>query len=42
MSDLFKTVKHKYYITLYYDNVFKGNYDNDKEVKEAKREILGY
>ena len=42
MRDLFTIVRHRDYSTLYFLGEFKGNYDNDREIEEAKREILGY
>jgi hypothetical protein len=42
MRDIFTIVRHMDYITLYFLGDFKGNYDNDNEIEEAKREILGY
>lgn len=40
--DIF-TIKHyKGYMALFFLGKFVGNYDNWKEVEEAKHEILGY
>ena len=38
----FTTKQHNGYIELFYNGKFAGNYDNDNEIEEAKREILGY
>lgn len=35
----FKIKRNRDYITLYYKGQFAGNYDNDREVEEAKEEI---
>jgi hypothetical protein len=42
IRELFTIKRHRYYISLYFLGEFKGNYDNDQEVEEAEREILGY
>lgn len=42
IRDTFQIVRHRDYITLYFLGSFAGNYDNDTEIEEAKREILGY
>jgi len=36
-TDLFTIARHPYYITLYFLGEFIGNFDNDSEIKEAKR-----
>lgn len=38
--DVFTTEQHQYYITLYFLGQFVGNYDDDKEIEEAKLEVL--
>ena len=40
--EVFTIVRKPYYITLFLLGEFIGNYDNDREVEEAKKEILGY
>lgn len=42
ITRLFTTEDHPYYITLYFLGNFVGNYDNWEEIREAKKEILGY
>ena len=42
MKDIFTIKRHRDYISLYLMGVFVGNYDNDREISEAKKEILGY
>lgn len=42
MDDLFSIKRERYYITLFFLGSWVGNYDNDKEIEEAKLEILGY
>jgi hypothetical protein len=40
-NDIFTTERKRDYITLYFLGQFVGNYDNDREVEQAKREIIG-
>lgn len=39
-SNVFTTEQHQYYITLYFLGRFVGNFDDDKEIEEAKLEVL--
>lgn len=41
-KDIFTITRRKYYIELYFLGEHIGNYDNDREIEEAKREVLGY
>lgn len=41
-TDIFTTVRRRDYIELYFLGEHIGNFDNDKEVEEAKHEVTGY
>lgn len=32
MSTIFRTERHKYYITLFMNDIFQGNFDDDREI----------
>jgi hypothetical protein len=42
IKDIDTTNRKKDYIELYFLGEHVGNYDNDREVEEAKHEIIGY
>ena len=41
-TDIFTTENKRGYIELYFLGEHIGNYDNDREIEEAKHEVLGY
>lgn len=32
MNTIFRTVRHRDYITLFMNDIFQGNFDNDSEI----------